>query len=68
MLLKITLLILKLSSDLSIGGGLSAPPQRSVYYFADHKEQGESSGKFIIRHVTMLEIVSTIFNKYNLLA
>jgi hypothetical protein len=43
MLLKITLLIFKLSSYLSIGGGSSAPPLRSVYYFADHKEQGESS-------------------------
>jgi hypothetical protein len=45
MLLKITLFIFKLSSYLSIGGGSSEPPRRSVYYFADHKEQGESSGE-----------------------
>jgi hypothetical protein len=45
MLLKITLLIFKLSSDLSIGGGSSAPPRRSVYYCVDHKEQGKSSGE-----------------------
>jgi hypothetical protein len=45
MLLKITLLIFKLSSDLSIRGGSSAPPRRSVYYCVDHKEQGKSSGE-----------------------
>jgi hypothetical protein len=42
MLLKITQLIFKLSSDFGIGGGSSAPPRRSVYYFADNKKQGES--------------------------